>query len=602
MKVDLSKIPHRPGVYIFKGSKEQVLYVGKAKDLRNRLKSYFYVSADIEPRKMKMVQFIKDISYIVTDNELEALILEANLIKQYKPKFNIILRDDKNYPYLKVTIQEEWPKIEVVRRIKKDGNLYFGPYVPAQSMWEILDFIRRNFLIRACRYDLEKLTRPCIQYEMGRCPAPCAGLVSKEEYRKIVEEVIHFLKGEKRELLDKLYERMNRFSEDLRFEEAAKIRDKIFSIQRAFESQKVIAPELGDIDIIGYFMDTEKKEGMSIAFNVLFIRNGILIGAKDFFIERLLTDDLSEIMHNFIELFYSKEIIPPDTIIVGVMPQDADSLLFWLKEKKGSAVFFEIPSSGKKLDLLKMSCENAQIFFSSKKRLLPQEKLLFDLKEKLHLRRMPASIGAFDISTMGGDESVGAFIYWEDGEFKKEFYRHLKIKRVSGIDDYSMMEEIIERIMLKVLENKTEIRLPDLIIIDGGKGHLEVANGVMKRLNLDTDIISIAKKPDRAYLLNGDVIDLEDRSDASVLLKKIRDEVHRFAITFHRKLRDKRLVESLLEKVKGIGKKRRLELLRHFGSIENIRKASVEELTKIKGISKKIAEDLINEIRMDKYE
>lgn len=602
MKIDLSKIPHRPGVYIFKGLKEQVLYVGKAKDLRNRLKSYFYNSADLEPRKMKMVQLIKDVSYIVTDNELEALILEANLIKQYKPKFNIILRDDKNYPYLKVTIQEEWPKIEVVRRIKKDGNLYFGPYVPAQSMWEVLDFIRRNFLIRACRYDLEKLRRPCIQYEMGRCPAPCAGLVSKEEYQKIVDEAIHFLKGEKKELLDKLYERMKKFSEDLRFEEAAKIRDKIFSIQRAFESQKVIAPELGDIDIIGYFMDTEKKEDMSIAFNVLFIRNGVLVGAKDFFIERLLTDDLSEIMHNFIELFYSKEIIPPDIIIVGTMPQDADSLRFWLREKKGGDLSFEIPSSGKKLELLRMSCENAKIFFSSKKRLLPQEELLLDLKEKFHLRKVPTSIGAFDISTMAGDESVGAFIYWEDGGFKKDFYRHLKIKRISGIDDYSMMEEIIERIMLKILENKTEIRLPDLIIIDGGKGHLEVANRVMKRFNLDTDIISIAKRPDRAYLLDGDFIDLEDRSNTSLFLKRIRDEVHRFAITFHRKLRDKRLRESLLEKVKGIGKKRRLELLRHFGSIENIRKASVEELTKIKGIGKKLAEDLIDELKREKYE
>lgn len=602
MKIDLSKIPHRPGVYIFKGPKEQVLYVGKAKDLRNRLKNYFYDSADLEPRKMKMVQLIRDVSYIVTDNELEALILEANLIKQYKPKFNIILRDDKNYPYIKITIQEEWPRVEVVRRIQKDGNLYFGPYVPSHSMWEIVDFIRRNFLIRACRYDLEKMRRPCIQYEMGRCLAPCAGIVSKEEYQKVVDEVIHFLRGEKRELLDKLYERMNRFSEELRFEEAAKIRDKIFSIEKAFESQKVIAPELGDIDVIGYYMSERLKEEISISFNVLFIRNGVLIGAKDFFIEKSITKDPSEIMHNFIELFYSKEIIPPDVIVINIMPQDADSLLSYLKEKKGYDIVFEVPESGKKFELLQMSNENARLFFSLKQGSLPQEDVLLSLKERLHLRRVPYSIGAFDVSTIGGDESVGAFIYWKDGEFKKDFYRRLKIKKISGVDDYSMMDEVAERIMLKILENKTEISLPDLFIIDGAKGHLEVVKRVMERLHLDTDIIAVAKKPDRAFLLNGEVLNLEDKSPSSLLLKRIRDEVHRFAITFHRKLMDKRLKESLLERVKGIGKKRRLELLRHFGSIENIRKASVEEITKIKGISKKLAEDLISELRKDKYE
>lgn len=595
MRIDIAKAPHRPGVYIFKGIKGQVLYVGKAKDLKNRLKSYFYDSSGLEPRKMKMVQLIKDVSYIVTDNELEALILEANLIKQYKPRFNIILRDDKNYPYIKITIQEEWPRIEVVRRIQKDDNLYFGPYVPAQAMWEVLDFIRRNFLIRACRYDLEKERRPCIQHEMGRCLAPCAGLISKEEYQKVVNEVIHFLKGEKRELLDKLYEKMNRFSEDLRFEEAAKIRDKIYSIQKAFESQKVIAPELGDIDVIGYYMDEIQKEEITIAFNVLFIRNGVLIGSKDFLIERSMTDNPSEIIHNFIELFYSKEIIPPDSIVINIMPQDTDSLLSWLKEKKGNNVVFEVPESGKKLELLKMSNENARLFFDLKKRALPQEEILLSLKERLHLKKVPRSIGAFDVSTIGGNESVGAFIYWKEREFKKDFYRHLKIKKISGMDDYSMIEEIVERIMSRILE--TEISLPDLIVIDGAKGHLEIAKRTIERFNLDVDIIAVAKKPDRAFLLSGEILNLEDKSPSSFFLKRIRDEAHRFAITFHRKIRDRRLTESILENVRGIGKKRRLELLKHFGSIDNMRKASVEEISKVKGMNKRLAEVLLNKIK-----
>jgi excinuclease ABC subunit C len=600
MIVDLSKTPHKPGVYIFKGSKEQILYVGKAKDLKNRLRSYFYDSVNLDPRKFKMVQMIKDVSYIITDNELEALILEANLIKQYKPRFNIILRDDKNYPYIKITIKEQWPRIEVVRKIERDSNLYFGPYVPAQSMWEMLDFIRRNFLIRSCKYDLQKHIRPCIQYEMSRCSAPCAGLISKEEYLKIVDEVILFLKGEKRELLEKLYEKMNRLSEELRFEEAAKVRDKIFNLQRAFESQKVIALELGDIDIIGHYLNPEdliQDKPFSIAFNVLFVRGGILIGAKDFFIERTISSDLSEAIHNFVEIFYSKEIIPPDVILVNVMPQDSESLLAWLIEKKGADLTFEVPKKGKKLELLKMSNENARVFFLSKKKALPYEEVLSSVKEKLHLRKLPLSIGAFDISTIHGAESVGAFVYWQNGEFKKDFYRHLKIKSVTGIDDYSMMKEAVKRIMLNILENKAGLKMPDLLIIDGAKGHLEVATEALKEFGLDVDIVAVAKKPDRAFLIRGDIISLDDRSEASNLIRRIRDEAHRFAITFHRRLRDKRFTESALEKIKGIGRKRRLELLRHFGSIENIRNASIEEIARLKGFNKKIAQSILEGIK-----
>lgn len=600
MAIELSEIPKKPGVYIFKGAKEKVLYAGKAKNLRSRLRSYFQDSANLEPRKAAMVRMVRDFSYIVTGNELEALILEANLIKQYKPKFNIILRDDKSYPYIRLTIAEEWPKIEVVRRIKKDDNLYFGPYVPAQAMWEALAFIRRNFLIRTCGYSLDKPMRPCVQYQMKRCSAPCAGLISRKEYMKIIDEVILFLKGEKKELLQKLEDRMHVLSEEMKFEEAAKIRDRIFKLHRAFESQKVVAPELGDIDVIGYY-----REGDNIAFNILFVRSGVLIGAKDFLVDNLMESKESEVMHSFIELFYAKEIIPPEVILVNIMPNDARSLKAWLKKRKGKGVNIEAPPEGKKQELLHMSNENARLHFSQKNK-PDKDDILPLIKGKLHLKIVPKSIGAFDVSTIQGSESVGAFIYWENGDFKKEMYRHLKIKGVLGVDDYSMIKEIVERVLLKTEDRRfltpnSELRtlpLPDLIIIDGGKGQLKVARSVMDDLEIDTELISIAKKPDRAFLLNDEVIDLEDGSKASLLLKRIRDEVHRFAIGFHRKLRDKRLMESPLEKIPGIGKKRRLALLRHFGSIENIRKASADDIAKIKGFNKKVAENLSNLLRV----
>ncbi len=582
---ELSNTPQKPGVYIFKGPKERILYIGKAKNLRNRLRSYFQKSADLDQRKAAMVKMVKDFSYIVMDNELEALILEANLIKQHKPKFNIILRDDKNYPYIKLTIKEEWPRIEVVRRIQKNGNLYFGPYVPAQAMWEALAFIRRNFLIRTCRYALDKPMRPCVQYQMKRCPAPCAGLISRKEYMKIVDEVILFLKGENKELVSKLEETMQRLSDEMKFEEAAKIRDRIFKLRKAFELQKVVSPELGDIDIIGYY-----RESDNIAFNILFVRGGVLIGAKDFFLDKIIASDESEIMRDFIEIFYTKEIIPSEIILVNAMPDDAKTLKKWLKDRRGAKIMIEAPKDGKKFELLNMANENARLHFHQKNK-PAKDDILPLIKEKLHLKIVPKSIGAFDVSTIQGSESVGAFIYWENGEFKKDNYRHLRIKGVQGVDDYAMMHEIVGRVLSK------EHLVPDLVVIDGGKGQLDVARSVMDDLEIDTELISIAKKPDRAFLLNDEIVDLEDRSKECLLLKKIRDEVHRFAISFHRKLRDKRLMESPLEKIPGIGKKRRLELLRHFGSIENIRKASVEEIMKIKGFNKKVAEMVVEGVR-----
>lgn len=592
----LSYVPPKPGVYLFEDAKGNVLYVGKAKNLKNRLRSYFHRALGLDARKHSMMRSVKDFSYVVTSNELEALVLEANLIKQHKPKFNIILRDDKNYPYLKLTINEEWPRLEVVRRIKKDGALYFGPYVPASSMWEALAFIRRNFLLRPCRYSLEKPLRPCIQHQMGKCTAPCAGLISKEDYQRVVEDVRLFLQGEKKELLNELEKRMEKFSEELRFEDAAIIRDRINNLMHIWESQKVIAPELGDIDVIGYH-----RQGEMAAFQVFFIRNGIMIGKKDFFLKNTGNVSDKELLHNFIEQFYAKEIIPPEEIILSKRPDGASALIAWLKTKKGGKIKFLLPSKNKRLELLKMAEENAnEIFRNKEKAGIPDVlNVLNALKQRLDTKNIPQSIGALDVSTTTGSESVGAFVYWSDGEFKKDMYRQMKIKTVAGIDDYSMMKEIAERIIKNLGDE-----LPDLIIIDGGKGQLEAAKKAFDESGVKSaEIISIAKKPDRAFALSLDKpVDLEDKTPSSLLLKKIRDEAHRFAIGFHRKLRGQRLMQSPLEKIHGIGKKRRLALLRHFGSIEGIRKVGIDEIAAIKGLNKKIAQRLLEELgrKLDK--
>jgi excinuclease ABC subunit C len=587
----LDTVPSKPGVYILKNEKERVLYVGKAKNLRNRLRSYFQKSTRLDPRKSAMVRDVRDFSYIATDNELEALALEANLIKQYRPRFNVILRDDKNYPYLKLTVNEEWPRLEVVRRIKKDGALYFGPYVPAGSMWETLAFIRRNFLIRGCSYLLDKPMRPCIQHQMGRCPAPCTGKISKKEYMKLVDEVRLFLKGEKKDLLEELEKKMQRFSEEMRYEDAARIRDRIRAIQRVWESQKVVSPELGDIDVVGSY-----KGDNVVSFNIFFIRNGIMIGSRELMMKN--TENLSDkdLLHTFLSQFYAKEIIPPSEIITPLLPADSKSLEKWLRQRKDASVKISAPKTGKKKELIVMASENARLTFRSKKESRIDE-LLKEVQEKLRLQKQPEDIGAFDISTISGNNSVGAFVYWKDGDFGKDKYRRLRIKTVQGIDDYSMMEEAVKRIIRNL-----EGIMPDLIIIDGGKGQLEIAKRVIdKNKALFPEppmVIAIAKDPDRAYTQTlQEPVGLDDGRSSSLLLKRIRDEAHRFAIGYHRKLRAKSLMQSPLEKIPGIGKKRRLTLLRHFGSIDAIRNATINKIKSLKGFNQKIAENLLKELR-----
>lgn len=591
MHTDISSIPSKPGIYILKNAKEKVLYVGKAKNLNNRIRSYFRKSSGLDARKSALVKEVKEVTFIVTGNELEAFVLEANLIKQYKPKFNVVLRDDKSYPYLKLTINEEWPKIEVVRRIHKDGALYFGPYVPSGPMWETLAFIRRHFRIRDCKHALDRPIRPCIQYQMGRCLAPCAGHISREEYLKLIEEIRLFLSGENKDLIAVLEKNMTKLSNDMEYEEAAKIRDRIKAIEKVRESQKIISPEIGDIDVIGFYRQDDAS-----ASKVFFIRKGVMTGSKDYFLRNTAGIPDKALINTFLVQLYSKEIIPPPEIIISQTPEEAKSLKNWLSQRGGRKTKITIPRSGKKRELVDMASENARFLYRSVKETRTEE-ILDELKDKLHLKKRPERIGAFDVSNVSGSEAVGSFVFWSEGEFRKDGYRRLRIKTVQGIDDYAMMAETVRRTI-----NNLKGDLPDLVIIDGGKGHLETAQKIFGEyqaiVKIRPELIGLAKDPDRAYLTEYDIpVDLEDKRPSSLLLKSIRDEAHRFAVGYHRKLRDKRMLQSPLEEIHGVGKKRRLELLRVFGSIKGIKKAGVDDIAKLKGFNKTIAEHLYNELR-----
>lgn len=587
--IALSKISTLPGVYIFKDKKGKILYVGKAKNLRNRLRSYLSKD-ELDPRKSRMMDMVSDLSYIVTSSEFEALVLEANLIKKHKPPFNILLRDDKNYPYLKITIKEQWPRIEVVRKIQRDGNLYFGPYVPAHSMWEALSFIRRNFPIRTCKYNLSKPIRPCVQYQMKRCPAPCAGKITREEYLKGIETTVMFLKGQKKELIERLREKMLELSNELKFEEAAKIRDQIRRLEKIFEQQRVVSTSLQDVDVIGIY-----TEDSTVSVSVLFVRNGVLIGSRDYLNKNPLFDNLSDLTLSVIESLYSKEsLLPPPLILVEKTPEQIDEAIKWLSEKGDISVTIETPKNEDERGLLEMALKNAKVHLEH--HLSGDESILREIKERLKLDVIPHRIAAFDVSTLFGVHSVGSFIFWENGTFNKKYYRHLKIKETKGIDDYSSMREIVNRV-IKHFDVPEGVPKPDLIIIDGGKGQLNTALKVVEDLGKDLNVFAIAKDPDRLISKSADEINLEDKKASSLLLKRIRNEAHRFAISYHKKLRKKAQFESVLEKIPGIGKKRRLILLRHFKSIQKIREASSVEIAKLPSFNINLATRVLEHLK-----
>lgn len=606
----LADIPDKPGVYIFKDANNTVLYVGKAKGLKSRVRSYFQKASLLDERKTAMVKLVRDFEYTVTGNELEAFVLEANLIKQYRPRYNVLLRDDKSYPYLKLTLKEEWPRLEVVRRIKKDGARYYGPYVPAGDMWNILSFIRNTFRIPTCRHSFEKRLRPCIQHQIKRCAAPCDGRVDHDDYLRMIHEIKLLLEGKNRNLIASLEKRMQYFSDELCFEEAAVLRDRINAIQKISETQKVVAPELGDIDIIGL-----SREGERSAFKLFFIRNGIMTGYRQFVLDHTSGETEQGLMKSFIEQFYAKEIIPPRSIVCSAFPEERSILLSWLSEKRDAPVSISLPERGIKKELVDMAVENAALLLKTghgQDRTAPGK----EIAELLGLLYPPVDIGAIDVSNISGSDPVAAFVYWKDGGFRKERYRHIRMDAVKGPDDYAMMREMVLRTFEKqgpggrdgegdqgMADEGSHAVVPDLIIIDGGRGQLEAAMQALAEIGIKTNIIGLAKDPDRAFIPGRAApVGLEDGRRGQLLLKRIRDEVHRFAVSYHKKLRARRMLASPLEKIPGIGRKRRLELLRHFGSIEAIRRATAEEIAGLKGFNRTVALRLMESLSGNRSE
>jgi len=594
----IENLPTNPGVYLFKDPKGVILYVGKAGNIKHRVSSYFQKREGMDVKTLAMLEKVADIDTIVTDTEKEALILENNLIKAHRPRYNIKLRDDKTYPCLKLSMEEDFPTLTIVRRIKKDGSIYFGPYPSATSLKETLRVIRRLFPIRTCPdTKFSSRLRPCINYEMDRCSGPCCGKIDRDQYREIVYQMKMFLEGKNSDLIENLKEKMEEASNELQFEKAARIRDQIEHIEHVIEKQKIVSGDFVDQDVVGFH-----RQDHTIIIYLLFVRAGKLLGGKGFTFPSTGIPE-EETLSSFLRQFYHEGKFIPDQILIPKAIVELDFLERWLTDLKGKRVRLLVPAKGDKKHLLLMASENAEKFLLAETEMeKDRERLLEMLREKLQLKKIPRRIEAFDISNIQGAHAVGSLVSFENGKPKKEGYRHFKIKTIEGADDYGMMYEVLLRRYKKALEEKD---LPDLVLVDGGRGQLNVAQEVFKELQIrDVDLIGLAKErmPGTGRSLHrGNTEEkvfhpqykepfvLGRQSPLLHYLDRIRDEAHRFAITHHKKVRGRETIKSALAGIAGIGKVRERELLRFFGSMEKIREASEEELARAPKMNQKSA-------------
>lgn len=590
----VSSASHSPGVYMMLDGKSTVLYVGKAKDLFKRLSSYAHFSGAEHNKTTVMLDKVKKVDTIITNTEKEALILEASLIKKHKPKYNILLRDDKNYPYIKVTIQEEWPRVLMARRKSRDKARYFGPYSSPSAMWATLKLIATLFPLRNCKGGkLKKRARPCLNRQIGKCLAPCAGNADRGIYQANVKKIIMLLEGRNRDLVSDLKTQMDSASKILDFERAATIRDQISALSRTLEKQVISASHSKDQDIFGF-----ARHDAAITVAVLFIRNGLINGSRTFFLADPYGDDQT-ILYQVLSQFYSQETLLPREILLPFAPSDLELLQEHLNDKDTAKVDLKIPQRGDNLKLIGMASSNAQQLFEEKeKKKQSWQSLSTTMEKKLHLSRPPERIECLDISNISGKQAVGSLVNFEQGEPAKNNFRHYKIRTVDGPNDYAMMEEVLRRRFRRGIE---EVNLPDLFVVDGGKGQLGMALSVAEELGIrdDLDWIGIAKekqdegeklyKPDRK-----NPIILPAHNPIILYLMRIRDESHRYGVTFHRKLRNKATLASDLDKIPGIGSEKKKQLLRHMGSLKRVKSASVEELMEVKGIGEELASQIFN--------
>lgn len=607
----LKILPDKPGVYIMKNSLGEVIYVGKAKVLKNRVRQYFQNSKNHSEKVRAMVKNIAEFEYIVTDSEMEALILECNLIKKYSPRYNIALKDDKFYPFIKITTNEDFPRVYVTRNFAKDGNRYFGPYTNGTAVYEVMGLIKKLFPLRTCKKAIVEggePTRACLNYHINLCKAPCAGYISKAEYWEMIDEIINILNGTDTSIIKKLKLEMEKAAEELEFEKAAKIRDRILAIELISEKQKMFTVKEGDEDFIDLY--TDEKDGCA---QVFFVREGKVTGREHFMIENISDDPVKEVISSFIASFYGGTAQIPKTIYVPEEIEDQELIEKFLTEKRGSKVWIKVPKKGDKKNLLDMVRNNAKIMLDQFKEKMVEEKelnksALTELADVLGLDSLPARIEAYDISNIQGVDSVGTMVVFENGKAKNSDYRRFKIKSVKGPNDYESMREILSRRFSHGLEEVNKIKernleyskgkfciFPDLIMMDGGKGQVNIALEVLKDFGIEIPVCGLVKDHKhrtRGIIFNNEEILIRRGSGLMNLITRVQYEVHRYAITYHRSLRDKRTLHSILEDIPRIGEKRRRNLLMKFGSIDNIKKASMEELLDTPGIDKRAAESI----------
>lgn len=576
-----------------KDASGRIIYVGKAKSLRNRVRAYFHDTSPHHPKISALISKISDFDVLATDSEMEALILEANLIKQHKPRYNVNLKDDKRYPYLKVT-DEPFPRVLVVRRVKKDRAKYFGPHTNVKAMRNTLKMLRKVFPIRSCNYALpsSRKIKLCLDYHINRCLGPCEGKVSPEEYGEITKDVLLFLSGKNSLLMEHLKGRMSEYSAREEFERAAQARDQLRALESVTEKQKVADVEQPDRDIIAF-----ARDGKDISVVALQIREGVLTGRQNFHLVGLKESADSEILSNFLRQYYMHSAVIPPEIILPAAIDDQQVIENWLRSRREGRVRIIVPRRGEKVRLLEMAGYNAQL--SLDELLLQRSEAISKvpsaveaLKKDLYLSVPPRKIAAFDISNLGPTDAVGSLVFFEDGRPKKSQYRRFRIRSVEGQDDFAMMAEVVCRYFAGLTQEKEEF--PDLVLIDGGKGQLSAALYALSGLGMEKqDVVALAKRIDEVFLPQRSEPLMIPKGSASLkLLKRIRDEAHRFAVEYHRKLRKKRIIRSELDQIPGVGPARRESLLKRFRSVAKIKEADLEELSKLQGINKRVAENI----------
>ena len=607
---ELKKLPDKPGVYLMHNDKDEIIYVGKAVVLKNRVRQYFQSSRNQTAKIRRMVSQIAYFEYIITDSEREALVLECNLIKEHRPKYNTMLKDDKSYPYIKVTIQEDYPRVMLARQHKKDKARYFGPYTSATAVKDVIDLIHKIFLIRSCNKNMDKVKdsdRTCLYYHIGQCSGPCKGRISKEEYQNSIKEVLGFLSGDYKKVTATLEEKMRTASLALEFEEAAKYRDLLNSVKQLEQKQKVNVSDGDDRDVIALCC----QNGETVAA-IFFVREGKVVGREHFHLKNTEEESHEQIMTAFVKQFYAGTPYIPKEILVEYAVEEQEVLEGWLGEKRGRRVHFSVPRKGEKHKLIELARRNAQVVMLSDMEKLKREEArtvgaVREIAELLGLEDVHR-LEAFDISHISGVQTVASMVVTEDGRPKRSDYRRFRLKSVQGPDDYKSMEEVLTRRFLHGMEEQDALKeeqmeqqygsfskFPDLLLMDGGKGQVNIALKVLEKLRLTIPVCGMVKDDHhrtRGLYFQNEEVDLSRQSEAFHLITRMQDEAHRFAIEYHRSLRSKEQIRSVLDDIKGVGPARKKALMMHFKEVTRIKEATKTELMEVQGITEQVAQEI----------